>query len=113
MINTDIEDINIEQLEESAKKKVAETKFKERFKEYLEAQEYVERADLNEDGVDVVATLKNGEKRYFELMTSSHNIRKVKKYFGAMSQVEWECAFAHPEHFYMVQMWDEEEKNPD
>lgn len=85
--------------------KIPETEFREAFKKYLSDQGAI-ATDGVDDGVDVVAMV-DGKKRYFELKTSSTNVRGKAKYFGALSQVEWECAFANPEHFYLVLIWNE------
>lgn len=80
-----------------------EVNAKEAFCRYLKRINEHTQTWKNRDGVDVVAFI-NGRKTYFELKTTEKiwNKEQTLPYFGAMSQVEWECALAHPKDFYIV-----------
>lgn len=88
-------------------RKIKEKTFKTKFISYLRS---VGGKNIckNQDGVDIVANI-GGTKKYFELKTSTYPIANKHKYFGAMSQSEWECALAHPNDFFLVHMWKDKD----
>lgn len=86
-------------------RKIKEKIFREKFSTYLKSIGAV-IIENNPYGVDIVAEI-GGIKKYFELKTSTYPVENKHKYFGAMSQSEWECALAHPEDFFLVHMWKE------
>ena len=90
-------------IERNSKGQIKEKIFKNAFETYLKLHKATE-VYQNRDGVDIVANIK-GIKKYFELKTSSNDLVSKGTYFGAMSQVEWECALAHPNDFYLVLIW--------
>ncbi len=88
-------------------RKIREKTFKAKFTAYLK-RIGANNIHENQYGVDIVAEIE-GIKKYFELKTSTYPVENKHKYFGAMSQSEWDCAFAHPNDFFLVHMWKEKD----